>query len=460
MNTKTFAYALAISAPFLLADCEQATEVTVPMFNDGGLLRTGTALEREQLLDFEGMFSVSKGSELLGDKASVISRPGTVSVLTNKNAGFAVLGAACLTDQRVVVEGYWQYPTRADAGLVQLFVEPPAVAQAFCNGERAAPDTSFTLTGSYGDGNDFPTKPLVLRWAHELKEWRGRFYTVAHHGACEATDHCGVSQNSIETIRLAERTGSNAAELDVRVTRDGIPILFHDPGLSSALVRGLFCNGQIKDLSLAELRGSCLLRYGEQIPTVAAALDMMVNETELEGVYLDQKTPEGVLPTARLVAKLNTELKARNTNSDPSDDRTFGALIAITTDEVLDAWHSTIATLNAENAELVDKGQEPLELPRCLLEYDTDKVIAEGCVAWGPTWTKGPQASEVQRLREHGIGTIFWTINESEFLEGFLTASQPNGIITARAALLFQTYQLIGTVPAVLPVLPSGGGQP
>jgi glycerophosphoryl diester phosphodiesterase len=461
MNTKSFAYALAISAPFLLADCEQATEVTIPMFNDGGLLRTGTALERNQLkFGFEGMFSLDKGSELLGNTASIITSPGTVSVLTNKHAGFAVLGAACLKDQRVVVEGYWQYPTRADAGLVRLFVEPPAVAEAFCKGETPAPDTSFTLTGSYGERDEFPTKPLTLRWSNELKTWRNRFYTVAHHGACEATDHCGVSQNSIETIRLAERTGSNAAELDVRVTRDGIPILFHDPGLSSALVRGLFCNGQIKDLSLAELRASCLLRYGEQIPTVEAALNMMVNETELEGVYLDQKTPEGVLPTARLVAKLNTELKVRNENSDPSDDRKFGALIAITTDEVLDAWHSTIATLNAENAERVDDGQEPLELPRCLLEYDTDKVIAEGCVAWGPTWTKGPQASEVQRLRDHGIGTIFWTINESEFLEGFLTASQPNGIITARAALLFQTYQLIGTVPAVLPVLPAGGGQP
>ncbi|MEI9947556.1 MAG: glycerophosphodiester phosphodiesterase family protein [Pseudomonadota bacterium] len=455
MNTKTLALALAIGAPFLLAHCEQAIEVSIPMFPDGGLLRSGSALKREQLLGFEGMFSVSKGSDLLGDQASIISRPGTVSVLTNKNAGFAVLGAACLADQRVVVEGYWQYPTRADAGLVRVFVEPPEVAQALCGGKTPDPTTAFTLVGNYGDKNDIPTKPLELRWAHELKEWRGRFYTVAHHGACEATDHCGVSPNSIESIRLAERIGSNAAELDVRVTRDGIPILFHDPGLSSSLVRGLFCNGQVSQLSLAELRGSCLMRYGEQIPTVEAALDMMVNETELEGVYLDEKTPEGVLPSARLVAKLDTDLKARNENDDPSDDRKFGALIGIPNDDVLDAWHSAKATLEAENTDRVNSGLEPLVIPRCLLEYDSDKVIAEGCVAWGPTWTEGPQPSNVQKLRDHGIGTIFWTINESEFLEGFLTASQPNGIITARAALLFQTYQLIGTVPAPLP-----GGHP
>jgi glycerophosphoryl diester phosphodiesterase len=450
MNTKIWAFALALGAPFLLADCESAIDVSIPMFPDGGLLRTGAALQREQLLDFEGMFSVNKGTSLLGEQASIRTSPGTVSVLTNKNAGFAVLGAACLPDQRVVVEGYWQYPTRADAGLVRLFVDPPEVAQAFCNGEKPSPDTNFTLTGSYGDGNDIPTRPLVLRWAHELKPWRNTFYTVAHHGACEATDHCGVSPNSIESIRLAERIGSNAAELDVRVTRDGIPILFHDPSFSSSLVRGLFCNGAVNQLSLAELRGSCMMRYGEQIPTVAAALDMMVNETELEGVYLDEKTPEGVLPTARLVAQLNTDLKARNENDDLTDDRTFGALIGIPTDDVLAAWHTAKATLESENADRVASGQTPLEMPRCLLEYDSDKVISEGCVAWGPTWTEGPQPDNVQKLRDHGIGTIFWTINESEFIEGFLTTSKPNGIISARAALLFQTYQLIGTVPAPL----------
>ena len=451
MNTKILAFALAIGSPFLLADCEEAMDVSIPGFPDGGLLRSGAALKREQLkTSFEGMFKVGKGNSLLGDQASVITKPGTVSVLTDKNAGFAVLGAACLSDQpvqRVVVEGYWQYPTRSDAGLVRLFVDPPEVAQALCNGESPAPGKSFALLGTYGDDNDIPTKPLELRWAHELKEWRGHFYTVAHHGACEATDHCGVSPNTIESIRLAERIGSNAAELDVRVTRDGIPVLFHDPQLSRSLVRGLFCNGMFNQLSFAELRGSCMARYGEQIPTLQAALDMMVNETELEGAYLDEKTPEGVMPSARIIQAMDAQLEARNSNADPSDDRKFGALIGIPNDDVLDAWHVAKSTLLSENADRVANGEAPLPIPKCLLEYDVDKVIAEECVAWGPTWTAGPQPDNVQKLRDHNIGTIFWTINESDFLEGFLTISKPDGIITARAATLFSIYQQVGTVP-------------
>src|SRR5689334_16605508 len=92
-----------VLAAALIADCEQAAEVSIPMFPDGGLLRTGTALSREQLYLFEGMFTVSPGSDVLGGELAVRSSRGTVSLLTDKNAGFAVLGAACLPDQRVVL---------------------------------------------------------------------------------------------------------------------------------------------------------------------------------------------------------------------------------------------------------------------------------------------------------------------------------------------------------------------
>jgi len=424
-------------ASLLAASCEQAQEVSIPTFPDGGLVRTGTPLTREQLFSLEGFFTLAQGSSLLGSDASVRTSPGTVSVLTDENAGFVVLEAACLADRRVVLEGYWQYPTRVEAGLVRVFVEPPEVAEAFCSGEAPAPSPALVLIGAYGNDSDFPTKALSLRWDHELKPWRGRFFSVAHHGACENTDHCGVSPNSLETIRLSERVGSNAAEVDVRVTRDDVPVLFHDPGLSSSLVRGLFCNGQIADVSLAELRGSCRLRYGEQIPTLDEAISMMIEETELEGAYLDQKTPEGVLPSARIVAMAIAELRERNENADPDDNRQFVPVVAIPNEEIYDAW------LAAKQA-LV---QEGLEIPACLIEFDPDLVISEGCRAWGPTWTEGPQPENVAKVRAAGALTIFWTINQTDFIDAFLKDAQPDGIITSRASLLFHRYQKIGTPP-------------
>ncbi len=434
MNTRT--WTLPLGAALLLVSCEQAAEVSIPQFADGGLLRTGTPLTREQLYGFEGVFTLAEGSALFGPDASVRTSPGTISVLTDENAGFAVLGAACLADGRVVLEGYWQYPTQVEAGLVRLFVEPPELAEALCAGDP--PTTAgLVLRGAYGQDAEFPTTPLELDWSHGLKPWRGRFFTVSHHGACEITDHCGTTPNSLESIRLSERVGSNAAELDVRVTRDGFPILFHDPTLSSSLVRGVFCNGKVAELSLAELQGSCRLHYGEVIPTLDEALTMMIDETELEGVYLDQKTPEGVLPSARIVARVMQELRERNQNADPDDDRSFSALIAIPSEEIYDAWVSAKSTLTQEGA----------EIPPCLIEYDPDLVISEGCLAWGPTWTDGPQPENVAKVRAAGAATVFWTINQSDFIDEFLKQAQPNGIISSRASLLFHRYQKVGTPP-------------
>jgi glycerophosphoryl diester phosphodiesterase len=435
MNSRTSVFLLG--AALVLANCEQSAEVSIPAFPDGGLLRSGTALSRKQLYLFEGMFAAQRGNALLGDQVAVRTSRGTVSLLTDQNAGFSVLGAACLSDRRVVLEGYWQYPTRVEAGLVRLFVEPPALAGSLCDGDTPAPTTALALTGSYGDNDEFPGTPLALTWTRELKPWRGRFFTVAHHGACENTDHCGVSPNSLESARLAERVGSNAVELDVRVTRDGIPILFHDPGLSSSLVKGLFCNGSVADLSLAELRGSCLLRYGEVIPTVDEALTMMIDDTELEGVYLDIKVPEAVLPTARLASKALSLLGDRNGNADPNDDRRFSPIVAIPKSDVLDAWHAAKVTLQAEG----------LAIPPCLVEYDPDLVISEGCVAWGPPWTEGPRVDSVKKVQGAGSGVIYWTVNQSDFIDAFLTRAQPDGMISSRAALVFHQYQTIGTPP-------------
>jgi glycerophosphoryl diester phosphodiesterase len=420
-----------------LFHCEASPDGTVPSFSDGGLIRDGQALERQQLYAFEGLFDLLQGTDLFGSDASVRSSRGTVSILSDRDAGFAVLEAACLPDQRVVVEGYWQYPTLVRTGLVRLFVEPPELAQALCAGEMSAAVQGLVLSGHYGNGDEFPQKPLRLSWQRELKPWRGRFYTVAHHGACEITDHCGVTPNSVETLRLSERTGANGVEVDVRVTRDQVPILFHDPMFTDALVQGLFCNGAVADTSLAELRANCALKYGEAVPMLSEVLDAIVDETEIEAVYLDMKVPEAVLPSARLVSAALARVRDQNAGVTPGTERALGIVIAIPKDDVLKAWHEAKATLASEG----------LEVPPCLVEYDPGLVLSEGCVAWGPTWTSGPQAENVQTVRAGGAGTVFWTINQMDFIDEFLELAQPNGIISSRPAMLFHRYQKIGTPP-------------
>src|SRR5262245_3607086 len=85
-----------------LAACESAPDASIPTFGDGGLSRLGVPLSREGLYAIEGFFDTQEGAGLLGESVSVRTSPGTVSLLTDKNAGFAVLEAACLPDGRLV----------------------------------------------------------------------------------------------------------------------------------------------------------------------------------------------------------------------------------------------------------------------------------------------------------------------------------------------------------------------
>ncbi|MFD7815114.1 glycerophosphodiester phosphodiesterase [Streptomyces sp. NPDC059785] len=88
---------------------------------------------------------------------------------------------------------------------------------------------------------------------------------VAHRG-----DPYRVRENTIDSLRSALRQGADAVEIDVRLTRDGVPVLLHDAtlkrlweqdrplrSLSSDEVRGLTAGG-VPDLvrALAATDGS------------------------------------------------------------------------------------------------------------------------------------------------------------------------------------------------------------
>ena len=414
--------------------CARPPEETTPSFPDGGLLRVAAPLERDSLMDFEGMFELSAGKNLFGDDVAIRTSPGTVSILSGKDAGYGVLGAGCLDDGRLVLEGYWRYPRVTDAGLIRLFVQPQATADMLCSGQRLPDGTPVTLVGASSDRAALPSVPLTMSRVGALRPWRGKFFTTAHHGACEITDSCGVSPNTVETIRLAEQVGANAMEVDIRVTRDGVPVLFHDPSLTGSGTKGTFCIGKIEELSLAELRANCQLAHGEAIPTLAEALHVMVEQTELEGAYLDMKVSGAVAAAMDLAADANDRAVKQG--------RSFKAVLGMPTSEVIDAWNAGLAAGRQRPPCLVECAPEP-----CTDDFDPQILNEMGCYLWGPTWTGGPLLEDLSAIRANGGGVIYWTMNDETFIDQFLVQAKPNGIITARAALTFYRYQKIGSIP-------------
>lgn len=92
----------------------------------------------------------------------------------------------------------------------------------------------------------------------------GRYY--AHRGLHDnASD---APENSLLSFKKAVDAGYGI-EFDVQLTRDRIPVVFHD----ESLVRVCGVSGNVRDYTLAELSQFKLMNSGERIPTLRQALD-------------------------------------------------------------------------------------------------------------------------------------------------------------------------------------------
>ncbi len=50
-------------------------------------------------------------------------------------------------------------------------------------------------------------------------------------------------------------------------------------------------------------------------------------------------------------------------------------------------------------------------------------------------------------MRAAGARVVFWTLNDDNFINQYLRASNPDGAITSRTGLLMYLYQKVGQVP-------------
>jgi glycerophosphoryl diester phosphodiesterase len=409
----------------LLAACGRgsSTRFTPPTFPDGGLLRDASPMPKTGLGSLDGTYSVEGASGRVGRRVVVKSDGALTSVFGSENASYVVLSSGCRDGGKsAVMEGYFRYATETEAGLVRLRVEPPDAAAALCRGETT--DEPITLRGEMG-GDEALGETLVLRREAPLRDRNGRFLVVAHRGGCRTSDDCGASENSVAVIRLARRFGADVIEVDVRMTRDGVPVLYHDDVLTPRLTKGTYCHGPIGDFTLAHLRALCTLTGGEPIPTLDEALTTVLTETTLEGVWLDVKEPSAIAPSAIAAERFRVDALALG--------RTARVVLGLGTDELVSAYRAS----------------PPPGSPSCLAETSHADATALGCRVWAPRWTLGPMHDEVQAAQASGLRVAFWTLDEPEFIDAFLRDATPNGILTDRPMLVVNRFELVGTAPTL-----------
>ncbi|QIJ65011.1 glycerophosphodiester phosphodiesterase [Streptomyces sp. JB150] len=107
---------------------------------------------------------------------------------------------------------------------------------------------------------------------------------VAHRGA-----PYHARENTLRSLRIARELGADAVEIDVRLTRDGVPVLLHD----ETLERLWELDKPVRALTAAELAEAT----GQRVPTLAAALAA----TEGSRVMLDLPGSPDVRVARRVV---------------------------------------------------------------------------------------------------------------------------------------------------------------
>jgi glycerophosphoryl diester phosphodiesterase len=429
MSFRPTTWLLVLSLGCALGGCDELIKTTNPRFPNGGLLRSGTRASQAAIDQLQGIFTTSEGSDLIGPDAVSKTSPNVFSIFHSVEAGYIVTEAGCLEQEdgstRFVLEGYWRYALTSRSGLIRLDVQPAELAAQLCKGEMPTNRDKLVLTGLYGEEDEAPNYPLTIKYKKDLIPYVGKFLVAGHHGACPNYSDCGASINSIETMRLMPAVGADVAEVDVRLTKDGVPMLFHDPGFTSSMVQGRYCNGKFTEFSRAAIQANCRLTHGEEVPTLEDSLRAAVEETGLRGVWLDTKDAAAIKSSVALVKKYNAYAASKG--------REFLAVVGLPTEDATAAWNAL--------------PESEREGAPCLLEYDPKLVKPTGCFVWGPTWTAGPRPTDVKYVQEQGMATIFWTVNGVDYIDLFLRESLPNGFVTDRPSLAFYSYQMFGKVP-------------
>ncbi|MCS7364147.1 MAG: glycerophosphodiester phosphodiesterase [archaeon GB-1867-035] len=121
-----------------------------------------------------------------------------------------------------------------------------------------------------------------------IDDLRSRFFVVAHRGASAYEP-----ENTLRSIRRAIEIGADVVEIDVRVTRDGYPIVIHDETVD----RTTDGSGLVNEFSLDGLR-KLDAGEGERIPLLGEVLDLVADKIN---IFIEIKVDEAVLPSLKEV---------------------------------------------------------------------------------------------------------------------------------------------------------------
>lgn len=350
----------------------------------------------------EGVYNIAVGQGNFGTDAVVKWAGESMSIFTRTRYLTFDTGTK---DSIIYLSGYWRVPTSDDYGVVSLTIEKDEGAASLLKG--LMPST-LILKGRIGGGNGPALVSLMFTYARPFSSTvtSKKFYVVGHRGGGRTSDRLPISENSIPMIGYAGRFGANGIEIDVRLTKDQMPVLYHDDDINIRLTQKSPLNGPIENFTWAQLRTFVFLIRGERIPRLDSALLYAIDHTQLEFVWLDIKDPKVISIIRPIQEAAYTYAAAKG--------RTIEILMGVPADDV----------------EAALKAQPGYTSIPSLCEISPDVARELNSRAWGPRWTLGTQNDLVAGVQAEGRLAICWTIDGPAYINQFIQEGRFDGLLT------------------------------
>jgi glycerophosphoryl diester phosphodiesterase len=312
-----------------------------------------------------------------------------------------------------LLSGYWAKQDTAQTGEVRLVINRVNGAYRLLH-QMSFRKKKVKLRGRIGFNNDYPRKRIALQYERPLPQ-KPAFHVLAHRGAGRNVDFYPFSENSLEIIRLGALLGATGLEIDVRLTADKVPVLFHDVVLSYRSLDNYFLVEPVNSYTLEQIK-RLKLKKGECIPTLREALDTILYETPLELVWLDVKFDGD--------QQVLIDIQREYLEKAAAAGRKLEILIGIPDGGVLNSF-----------LQLNDYKKIP-----SLTELSKDTVQEINGNIWAPKWTEWLGNAEVEAMQNSGRRVFTWTLDPPNLLEKYLTTGRYDGILTNTPALLSFYY--------------------
>jgi len=402
--------AILVSCLFFLS-CRREAEVTLPNLAwDAFESPDARPLTPAVLQKIEGVYNVEQGAGDFGDLAPAkwsYTANGTDTVyhlsffLNVQSAYFICEGRR--VDSTILFNGYWRRMVNTQTGKVRLTIAKDSGGTGSLDTTTSHP--SVLITGVYGFGDAVPDIPIRLRYSRPIFK-DSSFQILAHRCGGRTADLLPASENSIEMVKLAASFGATGIETDVQLTKDGVPIIYHDATLNERLIQKVGLVGPIQDYTYDQLSTLVRLKDGQHIPTLRQILTTVLYDTPLEFVWLDSKYPESIPAEQAIQAEFLEKAAAMG--------RKLQIVIGIPDESVLNA---------------VKRLPNYQSVPT-LVEYSPDAATSINARVWAPDWTLGLQTEAVENFHAQGRKVFTWTVDIPENVQRYMREGKFDAILS------------------------------